>query len=142
MDVKLSRLKRFDKDKHEQLEGLLQWCQLMGLSGRDLVSLGGHIDRMQQAEEAKRNRAIAEGYVCAKVGSDSEIDRRFTIETINGRYKFSDDGWHSVEVTSYRTKSRKIFRIPDYNVGSVNWAKRWRYQALVAVHCGTIQLDF
>ena len=142
MELDLNRLKRFDKSKHEQLEGLLQWCQLMGLSGRDLVSLGGHIARAQEAENAKKNRAIAEGYKCDKVGNDSSVDSRFSLTTVNGRYAFYEHSYNSVEVLSYKTKIRKVLTTGHWDLGKIHWTKSWRYRALLAVHAGDIVLDF
>ena len=97
--MKLDRLKRFDKSKHEQLVGLLQWCELMGLSGRDLVSLGGHIDRLQAREAAQKNIEIAKGYKVDLVGRDTSTDARFSLKTINGRYLFQYYSYNQVHVT-------------------------------------------
>jgi hypothetical protein len=50
------KLKRFSEDKHEQIEQLIVWCQMMGLTGRDLVSIGGKLDRMNSPETRMRDR--------------------------------------------------------------------------------------
>jgi hypothetical protein len=50
------KLKRFSEDKHEQIEQLIVWCQMMGLTGRDLVSIGGKLDRMNSPETKIRDR--------------------------------------------------------------------------------------
>ena len=102
----LNRLKRFDKAKHEQLEGLLQWCQLMGLTGKDLVSLGGHIDRFHRAEEAKKNRELAETIKFDPVGkNDMAMHSKWSYKGSDGtRYTFEDNSWQSVQVTNNKTK--------------------------------------
>ena len=142
----LSRLKRFDKAKHEQLEGLLQWCQLMGLSGRDLVSLGGHIDRLQVRSEIEQNRRIVESIHLDKVGKDIRPEERWTIKTASGRYLFEleyGDYRDAVYVTSYKTKLKKKFRLyTHYNLGKMHWRKRKKYEVLLEYHHGRILLDF
>ncbi len=138
----LTRLKRFDPAKHEQLIGLLQWCELMGLTGKDLISLGGHIDRLQVKQEKTKNAKIVESYDILPVGTDRTTENRFSIKTINGRYKFEHNFYHTVFVTSYTTKAKKHFSLPFYELPAIRRDKRWVYQTLLAVQDGTIQLNF
>lgn len=138
----LSRLKRFDKAKHEQLEGLLQWCALMGLSGRDLVSLGGHIDRAQAAAEAKSNRALAETITFDSVGGDMSMSNKWSYNTPNGRYTFQESTWGRVAVTSNKTKVRKNIQIEQYQLGRLHWQKRERLNCALNIIHGKIVLDF
>lgn len=142
MEVNLRRLKRFDKDKHEQLEGLLQWCQLMGLSGKDLVSLGGHIDRMQAAQEAKSNKTLSETIKFDPVGADKEMSNKWSYKTPNGRYTFESSSWHQIYVTSNKTKVRKKFNLEQYELGRVSWRNRDRLQTALNIVNGKILLDF
>ena len=135
----LNRLKRFDKAKHDQLEQLISWCQLMGLTGRDLVSLGGHLDRAKKTEEAIANRTLAETIQFDQVGDSTE---RWSYLTPTGRYTFQDTSWQRVTVTSNRTKVRKHFHLEYYELGRIVWQKRNRMQwALNLIH-GKIVLDF
>jgi hypothetical protein len=138
----LSRLKRFDKDKHDQLQGLLEWCQLMGLSGKDLVSLGGHIDRAQKTAEAKSNRELAKSIVFDPVGADKTMSNKWSFKTVNGRYTFEDSSWQRVYVTSNKTKVRKGFNLEWYEVGRVSWRDRNRLQCALNIVNGKIVLDF
>lgn len=142
--MNLTRLKRFDKTKHEQLEGLLQWCTLMGLSGKDLVSLGGHIDRAQAAAEAKSNRALAETITFdpVGVGGKPDMSTRWSYLTPNGRYTFQDTSWGRVVVVSNKTKVRKTFNVEMYNLGRLGWEKRYRMQCALNIINGKILLDF
>ncbi len=144
MHIKLERLKRFDPAKHDQLEGLLQWCQLMGLTGKDLVSLGGHIDRMQARAEVDRNRAILLGIKVDPVGSDRDTDERWTIKTAQGRYLFEHGSFNGeFVVTSYKTKVKKRMKIQHYyEVGKQHWRRRQKQQILLNYHYGHILLDF
>jgi hypothetical protein len=135
----LTRLKRFDPQKHEQLKGLLEWCALMGLSGKDLVSLGGHIDRANRAAEAKGNLALAETIQFDKVG-DSED--RWSYLTPTGRYTFQDTSWNRVVVVNNKTKVRKHFTLEHHEIGRVGWKKRERIQCALNLIHGKIVLDF
>ena len=138
----LSRLKRFDKAKHDQLEGLLQWCQLMGLTGKDLVSLGGHIDRAQRNEEAQKNRALAKTIKFDPVGADKEMHHKWSHKNLHGRYTFEGSSWQRVYVTSNKTKVRKSFNLELYEVGRVSWRERDRLQSALNMINGKIVLDF
>ena len=143
MEVNLSRLKRFDEAKHEQLEGLLQWCALMGLSGKDLVSLGGHITRMEVASEAKSNRKLAETITFDPVGEhDYNNSNKWSYNTPNGRYTFQDTNWGRVAVTSNKTKVRKNIQIEQYQLGRLHWQKRERLNCALNIIHGKIVLDF
>jgi hypothetical protein len=138
----LTRLKRFDKTKHEQLEGLLQWCTLMGLTGKDLVSLGGHIDRAQAAAESKSNRALAETITFDPVGADMSMSNKWSYNTPNGRYTFNDTSWGRIAVTSNKTKVRKNIQIEQYQLGRLHWQKRERLNCALNIIHGRIVLDF
>ena len=138
----LTRLKRFDKDKHDQLEQLIAWSQMMGLSGRDLVSLGGHIDRAQQAAEAKSNRTLAETITFDPVGGDSDMSNKWSYLTPDGRYTFQDARWGQVTVVSNKTKVRKNFRTEMYQLGRMHWSRRDRLQCALNIINGRIVLDF
>jgi hypothetical protein len=137
--MELSRLKRFDKAKHEQLKGLLEWCALMGLTGKDLVSLGGHIDRAQATAEAKSNRTLAETITFDSVGDSTS---RWSYLTPNGRYTFQDSSWGRVSVTSNKTKVRKHLKVEMYQLGRINWQKRDQLNCALNIIHGKIVLDF
>ena len=138
----LNRLKRFDKDKHEQLEQLVVWCQLMGLEGKDLVSLGGHLDRAKKSAEAKSNRALAESIQFDPVGADQAMSNRWSHKNLNGRYTFEDSSYDSVHVVSNKTKVRKTFRLEYYEIGRAPWRDRLRIQCALNMINGKIVLDF
>lgn len=141
MDLK--RLKRFDPAKLEQLEGLMQWCALLGLTGKDLISLGGHIDRMQAREGMLANKAIVDGMGCTPVGEDTNMNRRWRYKTAMGNYRFEEIGWYCIKVTNTRTKVQKKFLVKqDHDLGHMIRDKRLRYMAMLDVYNGTIVLDF
>lgn len=138
----LKRLKRFDPSKHQQLEEFIAWVRMMGLTGRDLVSLGGQMDRMQQREEVTSNRAIVEGMQLDRVGSDRSIEERWTVKTVNGRYRFDVD-YSAVQITSYQTKKRMTWHCHrNYELGKMHWRKRVKYEVMLDWHHGKLVLDF
>lgn len=138
----LSRLKRFDKAKHDQLEGLLEWCALMGLTGKDLVSLGGHIDRAQAAQEAKSNRVLAETITFDPVGNTTDMSNKWSYNTPNGRYTFQDSSWGRIVIISNKTKVRRNSRVEMYQLGRMNWRTRDRLNCALNIIHGQILLDF
>lgn len=140
--MELSRLKRFDKAKHEQLKGLLEWCALMGLTGKDLVSLGGHIDRAQATAEAKSNRTLAETIQFDPVCGNDSMSNKWSYNTPNGRYTFNDTSWGRVSVTSIKTKVCKNLKVEMYQLGRMNWQKRERLNCALNIIHGKIVLDF
>ena len=138
----LSRLKRFDKTKHDQLQGLLEWCQLMGLTGKDLVSLGGHIDRAQASDTAKSNRLLAETIKFDAVGGDLDMTLKWSYNTPNGRYTFQDSSWGKIAVISNKTKVRKTFSVEMHQLGRMHWKTRDRLNCALNIIHGKIVLDF
>ena len=52
--------KRFPEEKQEQVKQLVAYARLMGLDGKDLVSIGGKLDRTRTAEEWRRNKQLVE----------------------------------------------------------------------------------
>ena len=138
----LTRLKRFEKDKHDQLEQLIAWSQMMGLSGKDLVSLGGHIDRAQRAAESKSNQALAETIKFDPVGGDKEMRDKWSYKTSDGRYTFESSSWRQIYVVSNKTKVRKKFNLEYYEIGRMGWSKRDRIQCALNIIHGRIVLDF
>lgn len=145
MQVNLQRLKRFDPKKYDQLQGLLEWCALLGLTGKDLVSLGGHIDRLQTREEVTRNLAIVRGIKVQCVGGDIKPETRCVVKTDTGKYRLDFDGYgygDLITVTSYSTKVKRSHKINQYDLGRMNWRKRNIYSALLDWHYGHLVLDF
>jgi hypothetical protein len=138
----LNRLKRFDKAKHDQLEQLVAWCQMMGLEGKDLVSIGGHLDRAKKSAEAKANRELAQSIKFDQVGADKVMNTKWSLKTNTGRYTFEDSSWQRVYVTSNKTRVRKSFDLEWYEIGRVSWRDRNRLQCALNIIHGEIKLDF
>lgn len=139
-------LNRFSKDKQEQLEQFVAYAQLMGLSGRDLVAIGGKIDREQAKQRKLANMEIVRGFECLPIGADTkhDLDRRFKLKTVDGAYNFDDDNWNRWEITSLKTKVKKTHRVDpyEYDLPKTDYRTRSRYAILLDIAGGKFKLDF
>jgi hypothetical protein len=140
-------LNRFSKDKQEQLEQFVAYAQLMGLSGRDLVAIGGKLDREQAKQRKLANMEIVRGFDCLSIGTDNkyhDLDRRFKLKTINGAYNFYSDGWSRWQVDSLKTKVKLFHSVydHDYDLPKTNYMTRHRYAMLLDIATGKFKLDF
>lgn len=139
-------LNRFSKDKQEQLEQFVAYAQLMGLSGRDLVAIGGKIEREQAKQRKLANMEVIRSFECLPIGADTphDLDRRFKLKTTAGAYNFEDDGWSRWEVTSLKTKAKKTHHVDvyDYDLPKTDWRTRQRYAVLLDIANGQLQLNF
>jgi len=146
MGITIMKLNRFSEDKQEQLEQFVAYAQLMGLSGRDLVAIGGKIEREQAKQRKLSNMEIVRGFECLPIGADTrhDLDKRFKLKTVDGAYNFNDDGWGRWEVTSLRTKVKRAHSIfgNDYDLPKTDWRTRQRYAILMDIATGKFKLDF
>lgn len=139
-------LNRFSKDKQEQLEQFVAYAQLMGLSGRDLVAIGGKIDREQAKQRKLANMEIVRSFECLPIGADTfhDLDQRFKLKTLHGAYNFADDGWNRWEVVSLKTKVKQVRYVDpyDYDLPKTNYRTRSRYAMLLEIAAGKFTLNF
>jgi len=137
--------KRFPAEKQEQVRGLVNYATLMGLDGKDLVSIGGKLDRMKLSRIKKSNIQVVESYECLPIGKDTKnnIDSRFKLVTASGTYHFErqNQRW---TITSLSTK-KSIRHAVDhwgYDLPKVGWDRRSRYCLLLDMSSGKITLNF
>ena len=143
--MNLDRLKRFDKGKHDQLEQLIAWSQMMGLSGKDLVSLGGHIARSEARTQAVANQNAVDAMGCEPIGRDQSIEHRWKLQSHGIVYWFEHNGYgDAVKIINTKTKVSKIFRFDLYGpeLGRMHWRKRFFYAVMLAVLAEQIPLSF
>jgi hypothetical protein len=117
------KLKRFSEDKHEQIEQLIVWCQMMGLTGRDLVSIGGKLDRMNSPTTKIRDRFnhYREKY-------------KFTLsDGYNPSATFVLDGVTFVAEDADSNRRRSIAKWKVYPKGDVNMARHHPSKSRVTV---------
>ena len=139
--------KRFPAEKQEQVRQLVAYAQLMGLDGKDLVSIGGKLDRIKASAEYKRNRSLVEStFIFLYVGRDAgeyDLNNRWRIKTDSGSYTFEARGWDMYRVRSNRTGAVRDHRVTaDYSLGSGDYYKRRRYAVMLDVCNGLLPLNF
>lgn len=140
------KLRRFPKEKQEQVEQLVVYAQLMGLSGDDLVAIGGKLARQEASERKIGNMKIIESFDCLPIGGDTRdhLDSRFKLKTAGGSYNFTNGGWSNWHILSLRTKVKKtVYVMPlNYDLPKVHYLTRERYSLLLGIAEGKIVLDF
>jgi hypothetical protein len=140
--------KRFPAEKQEQVRQLVAYAQLMGLDGKDLVSIGGKLDRIRASAEYRRNKSLVETlFTFLYVGRDAgeyDLNNRWRIKTDSGSYTFQAQGWDVYRVRSNRTGTVRDHRVvvADYSLGSGDYYKRRRYAVMLDVCNGLLPLNF
>lgn len=143
-------LKRFPKEKHEQVRQIMGYIEMCGLSGRDLVSIGGWIDRQTLRERYQHARSRVEDYVKSGVirpigrDSESQIVNRFKFRTTNGDYNFtSEGGWQTWHVASLATKTIRTVRSTTRDwPAHVKWTRREFYDLVLDISDGKVILNW
>ena len=130
-------LARFPESKHEQIKQLMGYIQLCGVTGRDLVSIGGYIDRERKKETSKNNLARIADLDIQLIGADKKSARRewwqqrWRVVTANGeKYDFVDDSWHHYRVYSHNTKASRS--ASPSNHYAHDWPNTWRWNKISA----------
>lgn len=150
MDEEELVFKRFPADKQDQVRQLVGYAMLMGLSGKDLVSIGGKLDRLKLAREKKANMEIIKSFDCLLIGQDKNrhrkeeaLDERFRLKTTSGSYSF-ENHYNGFKITSHNTKATVQHKVDgyDYALGTVSWRRRARYGMLLDISHGKIVLNF
>jgi hypothetical protein len=141
--------RRFSEDKQDQVRALVNYATLMGLDGKDLISIGGKLNRIKERREMERNRTIADELVksCKPVGKDSMAKgrdlRRWTyVDGVGRKWRFEDADYWTVKVTSDTGATKRFRNLDRYDIGRSSshlWTIR---QVMLSVHHGQIQLNF
>ena len=137
--------KRFSADKQDQVRGLVNYATLMGLTGKDLVSIGGKLDRLRRAQKTKANMEVVKSFDLLPIG-DRISDRRFKLKTATGdAYNFELEHSQIWKVTSLNTKKilkheadvweKCLPRRGDYD-------SRKKWAMLLDIANGKFKLDF
>lgn len=148
-DEELIVFRRFPKEKQDQVRALVNYATLMGLTGKDLVSIGGKLDRLKVAQEKKAREVILNEMMkqCDAIGKDkkdyrAQFDpRRFIYTDGTGRkWRVDNLDWYSARVTSDTGVSKRVKLVETYDISG-----RSKYdmkQFLLNLHFGFIQLNF
>lgn len=143
------QFRRYSLEKQEQIRQLVCYATLMGLEGRDLISIGGTWQRSSTARRRRENIANAK-YVWNK-GLVNTLPTKHYWEKITG-CNFTSESGMEYELTFHyrnevRVKNKTVpsskkqsstnlnslsVQISDYDCG--NSKKMFIYQMLVAIH--------
>ena len=145
---KMRFLARFPASKHAQIQQVVSYLEMCGLTGRDIISIGGYIDRQAAREVYLAARDRVQGYIdhgtIQPIGADSpkQIVNRFKYRGITGDYNCTIEDWHWT-VKSMRTKVQHGY-IPRARSWPrhLHWSDRCFYDMVLAIADGDLQLNF
>lgn len=141
--------RRFPAEKQDQVRQLVGYAMLMGLNGKDLVSIGGKLDRLKAAQEKKTRIALLNEMLerCKPIGKDTpkwktlRDPTRFTYVDATGRkWKFEDVGYYGARITSDAGIVQKMRLTDYYDIGRND--RYYMKQVLLNIHYGNFQLNF
>lgn len=145
--------RRFSLDKQEQIRQLVAYTTLMGLTGKDLVSIGGKLSRLEDKNEAMRQIEIAKSYESSivpvgKTASERKKNEGYSWVYTDGnglRWKFDTNSMWSMNIRSMSTgKTKHVYlnRSLPAGVRRLCKGKMYMYNALIALHQGEFILNF
>jgi hypothetical protein len=138
--------KRFPENQQDQIRALVNYVTLMGLTGKDLVSIGGKLDRLNASREYARNKQMIADMKPLPVGKDKNLRTdRFKIKAVDGSYVFEKKYSSDWRITSSKTKVSKTVSTDSYSYQlgkNHNWDKRSYMSILLDVANGKVLLDF
>jgi hypothetical protein len=145
---KMKFLKRFPESKHEQIRQLMSYIEMCGVSGKDLVSIGGYIDRRQASEQYQHARDRVQEYIDQRtirpIGADrpDQVINRFKFKTLNGDYNCLGE-WSSWDIVNVKTKARQRVKPTERDwPNHVHWGRRNFYNMVLDIAEGHVQLNF
>jgi hypothetical protein len=108
---------RFPAEKQEQVRGLVNYSTLMGLDGKDLMSIGGKLERIRKKQEQTRNRQTIELMDIRRVGKDISCRNRWDYTDSTGTlYHFDLTGnyYRHVKITNVKSKMLATMHMPEH----------------------------
>jgi hypothetical protein len=144
--------RRFPPEKQDQIRQLISFTTLMGLNGKDLISIGGTIERFSSAGKRKRNVALAKDLYNTYNVQPIKISQRgyrYTREafttinlSIEPKKTYTLIYEYSSSVRVSRTddnKNIRKFQISEYETGASR--NHFIYKMLLALHNKEILLQ-
>lgn len=116
----LLHFKRFPEEKQDQIRSLVNYSTLMGLTGKDLISIGGKLNRIDQKREIMFNRNTVESMDIRPINKDKDCRTRWAYRDGMGvLYHFEIAGYYrTVKVTNIQTKKvGKVYVNDNYDFG-------------------------
>jgi hypothetical protein len=138
--------KRFPAEKQEQIRQLVAYTTLMGLDGKDLISIGSRLNRIVERNEILKNRKIVEEMTIRTIGHDRDFYSRCAYTSADGTvYHIDQYSYSRSRISNTKTKHTKVISMPSYDdrykVG------RWSFKGssllpsiMLEIHYGKVQL--
>ena len=147
-DLELLEFRRFPKEKQDQVRALVNYATLMGLTGKDLVSIGGKLDRIKASREKKQRNLIADEMIknCELIGKDKNDGyaranpRRFVYTDSTGRkWRIEGLDFYGARITSDTGKAVRVRFAQRYDISGGKYDMK---QCLLNIHDGHVKLNF
>lgn len=138
--------RRFAPEKQDSIRALVSYTTLLGLDGKDLISIGGRLDRLKVKRERESNKKIVLAMDIRAVGKDKDLRHRWAYITPDGtRYYFDQPSYDDVRVRNAKSGVVKTVNYHEYyDVARVRSLHHHRYLAniMLNVYYGNIKLNF
>ena len=113
------KFRRFGDEKQEQVRQLVAYITLMGLTAKDLISIGNKLERDRRNTEAEKIWTIIESYNIVPNGRYKGRNVRkgyydsFTIDYDNKKYQIENMSWHTATITNLKTKKKRSVKVKE-----------------------------
>jgi len=150
------KFRRFGKEKQEQIRQLVVYATMMNLSGKDLISIGGVLDRRGAANEYKVRVAIVKAFDVEPVNPKTYRDeklRDFYLTHNGQRYhcergvrgkssgkKLSHDSTREWCITNVANQRGIMYKVGYQRWGARNEAFRYYATLLFDIHNNLVKL--
>lgn len=136
--------RRFSLEKQDQIRQLVAYTTLLGLTGNDLISIGGRLERLTRSREVRQNRQLAQEQYDSlyEVWQNSRNYGKKFIYTDSSDIKYSieTDHWLGVSVTNNKTGKSKRHSMKQFATGSGQ--KGLKYLIAINIHHKHIDVTF
>ncbi|CAB4133509.1 hypothetical protein UFOVP257_231 [uncultured Caudovirales phage] len=136
------KLRRFSDEKQDQIEQLIAYATMLGLSGTDLVAIGRKIEREKHKLVSSTNLEIIKNIKVFKIENGIDIERQFKIKTANGSFNFENNGWNHWTVTSLSTNIKIGYKPAETEFPKSSWQRIHFQCMLYDIATGAINLNF
>jgi len=98
--------RRFAQEKQDQIRALVNYATLMGLDGKDLVSIGGKLNRIVVKRNISANEQIVSSMNIRPIGNDRSCYNRWAYISGTGTTYHCSCSYSRYEITNTATKKK------------------------------------
>ena len=136
--------RRFSPEKQDQIRQLVAYTTLLGLTGNDLISIGGRLERLTRSREVRQNRELAQEHYdkLTQVWQNSRsYGKKFIYDTFRDiKYTIETDHWLGVNLTNNKSGKSKRQTMKSYMTGT--GSKGLKYLVAINIHHGHVDVNF